>query len=196
MRSQRKIPAASAAPGPGTVVITIEPVGRHGRFRARLDERVIVAATTQPFLDAARILIAKGCDPSAVIEMRRAGSTDFDLRGPLGVAARLDIKDGKFVKYRPRPEGGGKADARLVDATEGPGPNPALRPRSTRSRLAASVRPAGADVAEPYRVARTPRAAARRRSTSMSRSTAPARSSASSTPSEPPCDRLVGDRDE
>jgi hypothetical protein len=178
------------------IVIVIDSIGR-GRFRARLGGHVFVAASTQPLLDSARLLIAKGCDPVAVLEMRRAGSTAFDLRGPLRVVARLDVKDARFVKHRPRPDGHGKADASLMDAADAPGPNPALRPRSTGSGLAASVRPAGADVvaAELDRVAGTPRAAALRRST-MSRSTPPARSSASSTPCAPPCGRLGEDRDE
>jgi hypothetical protein len=150
MRPQRKTPAASGARGldddrsahQQTIVIVVEPVGHRGCFLARLDERVIVAASSTPFFDAARILIARGYDPGVVLEMRRVGSTAFDLRGPLRVAARLDVKDAKFVKHRPHPDGHGKADASLVDATEAPGPNPALRPRSTRSRLAASGRPA------------------------------------------------------
>ena len=87
------------------IVIVINSVGR-GRFRARLDGCVIVAASAQPFLDSARILIAKGCDPGAVLEMRRAGSTAFDLRGPLRVAARLELKEGplRFVRHQDGPE--------------------------------------------------------------------------------------------
>ncbi len=103
-----------------TIVIVVEPVGRRGRFRARLDGRVIVAASTQPFLDAARILIARGCDPSAVMEMHHQGTTAFAMRGPLRVAARLDVKDARFVKHRPRADGHGKADASLVGAADEP----------------------------------------------------------------------------
>ena len=65
------------------VTIVIEPVGHHGRFRACVDGRVIVASTRQPFLDAARVLIGEGHDRRTILEMRRAGADQVSLHGPL-----------------------------------------------------------------------------------------------------------------
>jgi hypothetical protein len=45
-----------------------------GLFEARVDGRLICARSRQPFLDAARVLLAEGVDPAAVIVMRHAGS--------------------------------------------------------------------------------------------------------------------------
>jgi hypothetical protein len=126
--AQPRTPVASGAPGHDddrsahqqTIVIVVEAVGRRGRFRAHLDGRVIVAASTQPFLDAARILIASGCDPGAVLEMRHQGKTAFAMRGPLRVGARFDVKDARFVGHRPRPDGHDKVDASFVDTADEP----------------------------------------------------------------------------
>src|SRR5262249_33257680 len=100
------------------VTIVIEPVGHHGRFRACVDGRVIVASTRQPFLDAARVLIGEGHDRRTILEMRRAGADQVSLHGPLWAAAHLDVKDTKFVKHRPRRDVRAKADASLAPALE------------------------------------------------------------------------------
>jgi hypothetical protein len=46
------------------VNIIVMPL-RHGRFRARLGDRVIVKSSRQPLLDAARVLLATGAGPAA-----------------------------------------------------------------------------------------------------------------------------------
>jgi len=96
-----------------TIVINVEPVGC--RFRATLDGRVIVSASSTPFLDAARILIATGCDQNITLAMFHVGAAEPALTGPIGVAARLDVKDARFVRYRPRDGWAAKADASLTD---------------------------------------------------------------------------------
>jgi hypothetical protein len=105
------------------IVILIEPVGRHGKFRATLDGRAIVAESSTPLLDAARILIAWGYNPGTVLEMHYVGAAEAALTGPISVAARLDVKDAKFVRHRSRAEGRAKADASLTDRADGSGGN-------------------------------------------------------------------------
>lgn len=91
-------------------MIIVTPTGkRPGRYDARLEDSVIVQASKQPFLDAARALIKGGADPSMILEMWHDGAMHFALRAPLAHAAKLTVEDrirgGKpprFVPYRPR----------------------------------------------------------------------------------------------
>jgi hypothetical protein len=102
------------------IVIPVEPTDRHGRFRARLDGRVIIESTRQPLLDTARTLVVESFDPNAIFEMRHAGADHVALRAPLWAAARLHVKDGKFVKHRSCADDPAKADAGLAHATYSP----------------------------------------------------------------------------
>jgi hypothetical protein len=97
------------------LVIVVEPVGHRDRYCATIGGRLIVSASAQPFLDAARILVGEGHDVNAVLEMRRPGAASWDLRGPLWAAARLDVERGRFVRHRAiRPEGlAGASTAKL-----------------------------------------------------------------------------------
>jgi hypothetical protein len=92
------------------MIIKVSPLAdAPGRFLAQLGDRVLVASSRQPFLDAARVLLADGCDPATVIVMRHAAS-DFDaLRSTVGFAAGLVVED---VYFRPRP---GLVNASPVD---------------------------------------------------------------------------------
>src|SRR5712671_5312324 len=86
------------------IIIVVAPVGR-GRFRAQVDGRVLVEASTMPFLDAARVLAGEGADPATRIVMRHEGK-DYDaLTSTIGAAAGLDVANEYFVKHRPRKEG-------------------------------------------------------------------------------------------
>jgi hypothetical protein len=86
------------------IIIVVAPVGR-GRFRAQVDGRVLVEASTMPFLDAARVLAGEGADPATRIVMRHEGK-DYDaLTSTVGAAAGLDVANEYFVKHRPRKEG-------------------------------------------------------------------------------------------
>jgi hypothetical protein len=77
-----------------TISITIAPVETApGRYQTRLDGRLLVTSSTSPFFDSARVLIAEGFSPSAVLEGRRNGRPDWDLRALLGVAAGLVVRE-------------------------------------------------------------------------------------------------------
>jgi hypothetical protein len=89
-----------------TVVIVVEPVGR-GRFRSKVDGRVIVESSRQPFVDSARVLIGEACDPAVRLVMRHRGSPSDALVAEVGAAAKLVIREDRgapeFVSYRQMP---------------------------------------------------------------------------------------------
>jgi hypothetical protein len=78
---------------------------RQFRFEARLDDRLL-CVSHQPFVDAARVLIADGYDPNATLAMRHAGSETIALTARLGRAARFAVEEGDrapgFVRFKPR----------------------------------------------------------------------------------------------
>jgi hypothetical protein len=100
------------------ITVVVEIVDAHGRFRASVDGRIVLASSWPPFVDTARVLISEGHDPHTILEMRHAGTDHVSLRGPLWAAARLDVKDAKFVRHRPRRCALAKADASLAHALE------------------------------------------------------------------------------
>jgi hypothetical protein len=71
------------------LTITISPAGKES-YHARLGSRHLCTSKT-PFFSAARVLIADGADPAAILAMTREGSAVVDLRGRLGSAAGLTI---------------------------------------------------------------------------------------------------------
>jgi hypothetical protein len=77
------------------ILIIVEPIGHCGRFSARLADsrRVIARSSRQPFLDAARVLVAEGHSLCTVLEARRPVAFDWDLRAPLCVAAAFDVRE-------------------------------------------------------------------------------------------------------
>jgi hypothetical protein len=58
--------------GEAILDLVVAPAGA-GKFTDRLDGRDL-CASTKPFLDAARVLLAEGADPATALEMRHAGS--------------------------------------------------------------------------------------------------------------------------
>jgi len=81
------------------------------RYEARLEgcDSVLCVSRT-PFFDAGRALIKQGYDPDSRLVMRHDGSATQALRGKLGIAAKLTVKeydDGRspptFARYRPFP---------------------------------------------------------------------------------------------
>jgi len=89
---------------PATIKIILEPVNRRGRSSASLpDGTVLVGSSRQPFLDAARVLIAAGYDPDSWLEGWRPGSTAFALRARLGVASGLTVDETRtvFAPWKP-----------------------------------------------------------------------------------------------
>jgi hypothetical protein len=87
------------------LVIVVDPVGHRGRFRGRLDGRVLVASSRTPFCDAARVLLAEGVASATRIVMRHAGSTTDAVTATLSAAAKLTVEYGdhspRFRKWRP-----------------------------------------------------------------------------------------------
>src|SRR5262249_8120360 len=71
-------------------------------YDVRLQGRLIVDRSPQPFLDSGRALLAEGVDPAAPIVMRRSEDDVDALQSTVGVAAGLTVQDsgGKPV-FRP-----------------------------------------------------------------------------------------------
>ena len=79
----------------------------HGTFDAYLGERLLTTSH-QPFLEAARVLLAEGVDPATPLVMRHAGSQTDSLKGTVGAAAKLTVEETRtagpyFRKWRPNP---------------------------------------------------------------------------------------------
>lgn len=72
-----------------------ESADRRGWFPAELADVTVLTNSRQPFLDAARVLIALGCDPNIMLFGRRKGSVSWSLRGRLGKAAKLTVGETK-----------------------------------------------------------------------------------------------------
>jgi hypothetical protein len=90
------------------MMIIVTPTARRpGRYDARLgDGRVVVTASKQPFVDAARRLIDLGYEPTTVLVMRHAGSDTDCLTAQIGAAAKLRVKEPdrgrlQFVGWEP-----------------------------------------------------------------------------------------------
>ena len=66
---RRKANAGQPSNPPATIKIVLEAINRRGRSSASLpDGTVLVGSSRQPFLDAARVLIAAGYDPDSWLE--------------------------------------------------------------------------------------------------------------------------------
>jgi hypothetical protein len=85
-----------------TLIITITPADRVGRFDAFVAGALIVAGSRQPFLDACRVLAAEGVPANTVVTMKHAGSVTACLRGQIGVATGLSVDEARprFVPWR------------------------------------------------------------------------------------------------
>jgi hypothetical protein len=82
-----------------TVTPTAGPRGRRGYFDASLtDGSVVIRASRQPFLDAARQLLDLGYDPAGVL-------SDGGLTAQIGAAAKLRVKEDRngprFLAWEP-----------------------------------------------------------------------------------------------
>jgi len=79
-----------------------------GLYHALVNDKIIVRSTRQPFLDGCRALLAQGYDPKEIaVIMRHENSTTDSLRGPIGEAAKLTVKERAkgnapvFAKWQP-----------------------------------------------------------------------------------------------
>lgn len=76
-----------------TAIIIARPSpSRHGYFDAIFDGQPL-CTSRQPFLDGARVLLARGLDPTTRLIMRHAGSDIDALAGQLASAARLTVEE-------------------------------------------------------------------------------------------------------
>jgi hypothetical protein len=88
---------------------------KSGLFEATLDGRVI-CTSRQPFVDAARVLMAEGCDPKAVLTMRHVGSDIVALTAKLAVAAGLSVGgNDRFHPWAPYVPGAHHKASQLAD---------------------------------------------------------------------------------
>ena len=77
---------------------------RHGRFDVHLhgNDEVICEATQQPLLDASRVLLRRGVDPTTTVcKVRADKPTIVTMRAAIGVAAQYDVMGEKFVRRKP-----------------------------------------------------------------------------------------------
>jgi hypothetical protein len=96
------------------VLVVAERARRDGKYTAHHDGRLVVADVKEPFLDAARVLLAQGLDPAARYVMRRSSDGPDALVSTLGQAARLTVSDNdtEGPVFRPwKPYGGPRAGA-------------------------------------------------------------------------------------
>ena len=103
--------------------IIVYPIGG-GRFRGFRENtgEELVRSSRQPFLDAARTLLAAGVDPATKLVMRHR-DTDYDtLTATVGTAAKLTVDERSsktvFRPYRERPAFDAGAAADASEATE------------------------------------------------------------------------------
>ncbi|MGY3131994.1 hypothetical protein ACVWZM_002676 [Bradyrhizobium sp. USDA 4501] len=88
-------------------IIVEEKKPRHGRFVATLvDGSVILPSSRQPPLDAARVLLARGCDPEQRLVMRHRGSSINAMSGKIGELAKWTVRETNtegphFVPHQP-----------------------------------------------------------------------------------------------
>jgi hypothetical protein len=75
-------------------------------FDGTVDGRLVVSRSTQPLLDACRILVGEGIDPLMRLVMRHEGQDCDALRSTVGAAAQLTVEEGKrrpiFRRWRLR----------------------------------------------------------------------------------------------
>jgi len=84
-------------------IIVQETASRRGLYDAHLENggRQIVSSSVTPFIDAAKRLLELGYNASTVLLMRRPGREQIDLKGPIGVAAKLEPATRGFRVRKP-----------------------------------------------------------------------------------------------
>jgi hypothetical protein len=85
------------------IELVINPAGKAGLFLGRVGDESIVRSR-QPFLDGARVLLARGYDPSTLYNMRHANSATLSfVATTIGRAAGLSVSDTRtrFQKFAP-----------------------------------------------------------------------------------------------
>jgi hypothetical protein len=106
MSALRSVLPSTAESAKAVTIIVTPTAKRPGCYEARLgDGRALDSAPRQPFVDAARRLLALGYDPTTVLVMRHAGSDTDSLTAQIGAAAKLRVKEDRggprFVLWEP-----------------------------------------------------------------------------------------------
>jgi hypothetical protein len=86
-----------------TIRITIGPPLNRRKWRASLDGETLCVSAS-PLVTSARILIAKGYDPSSIIELWHQHADAWALRGKLGAVAAV-VLDGERKAQGPAKNG-------------------------------------------------------------------------------------------
>jgi hypothetical protein len=81
----------------GALRIVIEPTPTRRKWTARLGDRVLSIAAA-PFVQSARVQLAEGYPPDAVIEMWRPTTEEWALRGRIGPVAAT-LLDGETASH-------------------------------------------------------------------------------------------------
>jgi hypothetical protein len=99
--SRKALPEFQGNPGKGFAYST-----RGQLFDGYVGERLVVSRSSQPMLDACRVLATEGVDPSAPVVMRHKGQDHDAPQSTIGKAASLTVTTirGKtvFAKWRVR----------------------------------------------------------------------------------------------
>lgn len=87
----RKTPSAPGRP-PNSLYTVTDATGRD------------LCSTRTPLLSATRVLLQEGHDPASTVFTTRKGETSWSLKAPLGVAAKLTVRENDsagptFVAY-------------------------------------------------------------------------------------------------
>jgi hypothetical protein len=88
---------------PPLVVLVIRPAPKPGRYLGHVGDELIVTSR-QPFVDGARALLSRGCDPATPYNMRRANSDVLSfVTTTIGHAAGLSVNEARtrFQKFVP-----------------------------------------------------------------------------------------------
>lgn len=72
----------------GRLLVILRPLDRHGKFSAEFEGEIIVETSTQPMIESARVLSARGYNPSALLVARHFGSEHDAMLGAVGNIVR------------------------------------------------------------------------------------------------------------
>jgi hypothetical protein len=97
MMGARNFLTNTREPGKATIRLVVTPESA-GRFTARMEGmgELIVSSTRQPLVDGARVLLAQGYDPGALLTMRHEGKAYDSFQPlPIGKWAGWTYKEGE-----------------------------------------------------------------------------------------------------
>jgi len=100
----RSVLSSTTDPAKTATIVIAPSATRSGLYDARLgDGCILVTASRQPFVDAARRLLDLGYYPTAMLVLRHAGSDTECLTAQIGAAAKLRVKEDRggprFVRW-------------------------------------------------------------------------------------------------